>query len=150
MYKRQDNELAFLSGATSNIQDQIDAIITGDLNLTPNRATETDANGDLIASAVTNTELSYPDGVTSSIQAQLNGKEPSVALPVNKALITDGSGGLLTSSTTDTEISFVSGVTSSIQTQLDGKEPTITSPTDLSIKGLTITCLLYTSPSPRD
>ena len=69
-----DTELSYLSGVTSNIQTQINNI-SFDLNLTPNRAVETDANGDLISSVITNTELNYLDGVSSNIQTQLNGKQ---------------------------------------------------------------------------
>jgi len=44
-------------------------------NLTPNRAVITDTGSSrLMSSIVTNTELSYVSGVTSSIQAQLNSK----------------------------------------------------------------------------
>lgn len=45
--------------------------ITG---LTANRALVSDANGHPAVSAVTNTELGYLDGVTSGVQAQINGK----------------------------------------------------------------------------
>lgn len=46
-----------------------------DINgLTANRALISDASGKLSYSAVTSTELGYLDGVTSSIQTQLNGK----------------------------------------------------------------------------
>jgi len=68
-----DTELSYLSGATSNIQTQINNI-SFDLNLTPNRAVETDANGDLISSVITNTELNYLDGVEGNIQTQLNNR----------------------------------------------------------------------------
>jgi len=42
--------------------------------LTASRATETDASGFIIASAVTSTELNYLTGVTSAIQTQLDSK----------------------------------------------------------------------------
>lgn len=42
--------------------------------LTANRALSTDASGFLVASAVTDTELGYLDGVTSAIQTQLDAK----------------------------------------------------------------------------
>lgn len=42
--------------------------------LTANRALSTDASGFLVASAVTDTELGYLDGVTSAIQTQIDGK----------------------------------------------------------------------------
>ena len=44
------------------------------INLTPNMAVISGADGGLEASAVTATELGYLDGVTSAIQTQLNGK----------------------------------------------------------------------------
>lgn len=47
--------------------------ITGS-NLTANRALVSDANGKVGVSAVTSTELGYLDGVTSSVQTQLNAK----------------------------------------------------------------------------
>lgn len=42
--------------------------------LTANRAVATDANGEIVASTVTDTELGYVSGVTSSIQTQLDAK----------------------------------------------------------------------------
>lgn len=45
--------------------------ITG---LTASRALATNSSGQVVVSAVTNTELSYLDGVTSAVQAQLNNK----------------------------------------------------------------------------
>ena len=45
--------------------------------LTANRALISDASGHPAVSTVTNTELGYLDGVTSSIQTQLNGKAAS-------------------------------------------------------------------------
>ena len=45
-------------------------------NLTASRALVSDANGDVSASAVTDTEVGYLDGVTSSIQTQINNKLP--------------------------------------------------------------------------
>ncbi len=46
-------------------------------NLTANRALVSNASGKVAVSAVTATELGYLDGVTSGIQAQLNGKAAS-------------------------------------------------------------------------
>lgn len=43
-------------------------------NLTANRALISDSSGKVTVSAVTSTEVGYLDGVTSSIQTQLNGK----------------------------------------------------------------------------
>lgn len=48
--------------------------------ITAARAVESDANGQLVASAVTSTELGYVSGVTSSIQTQINTKATQAAL----------------------------------------------------------------------
>ncbi len=71
--------LGYLSGLKSNAQKQIDDILTRLDNiklggLTKNRAVTTDANGDLIASTVTDTEIGYLSGLTSNAQTQLNAK----------------------------------------------------------------------------
>jgi hypothetical protein len=55
---------------------------------------------------VSNTEISYLDGVTSNIQSQLDNKQAIV------------------SNVSDTEIGYLDGVTSSIQTQLNTKAST--------------------------
>jgi len=57
--------------------------------LTINRATETDASGVLIASAITNTELNYLDTVSSNIQTQLDAKIPE-ALTSAQILVGNG------------------------------------------------------------
>lgn len=65
-----------LSTAQSTLQGNIDDkqdIIT----LTGARAVVSDVSGKLAVSAVTSSELGFVSGVTSSIQTQLNGKQPS-------------------------------------------------------------------------
>jgi hypothetical protein len=47
--------------------------------LTASRAVITDASKNLVSSIVTDTELGYLSGVTSSVQSQLNGKEPTIS-----------------------------------------------------------------------
>lgn len=79
-------ELNYVDGVTSNIQTQLNAkqatitgaatTITGS-DLTTGRALISDANGKVAVSAVTSTELGYLDGVTSAIQAQIDGKAAS-------------------------------------------------------------------------
>lgn len=66
-----------------------------------------------VAGAVTptHTEINYVDGVTSSIQTQLDGKVAQATFP--------NVGGTVTP--THTELNYVDGVTSALQTQLDGK-----------------------------
>lgn len=65
------------------------------------------------------TELGYLDGVTSSVQTQLNAKQAVV------------------SGVNDTEIGYLDGVTSAIQTQLDAKALASSGTlTDAVVKGL--------------
>lgn len=80
---------------------------------------------EVATSNVTVTELGYLSGVTSAVQTQLNGKEPSISLTVNRAVASDGSGKLTTSTTTATELSYLNGVTSAVQTQLNTKQVTL-------------------------
>ena len=63
-----------------------------------------------VVSGVSDTEIGYLDGVTSSIQTQLGNKQDKV------------------SNVSDIEIGYLDGVTSAIQTQIDTKAP-IASPT---------------------
>lgn len=139
-------ELGTLSGVTSSVQVQIDSkqsTITGaastvvSSNLNPLSVVVTDVNGKLIADPnVTTTEVGYLDGVTSSIQTQLNGKQQTLTgaattiansnLTTDRVIVSDGAGKVSASNTTSTEVGYLSGVTSSIQTQLDGKQATVT------------------------
>ena len=48
-------------------------------NLTASKALQSDGNGDVSASGVTNTELGYVSGVTSAIQTQLNALSTSIS-----------------------------------------------------------------------
>lgn len=65
-FSQQDNNTTYtFNGAVSTIKDS---------NLTASRALVSDANGKVAVSAVTSTELGYLDGVTSSVQTQLDGK----------------------------------------------------------------------------
>lgn len=64
---------------TTALQSKQDKIVGGastitDDNLAANRALVSDGNGKVAVSNVTNTELSYLDGVTSNVQTQLNKK----------------------------------------------------------------------------
>lgn len=69
-----------ISTATQTALNGKQATITGgastitSTNLTANRALVSNANGKVVVSDVTSTELGYLDGVTSNIQTQLNGK----------------------------------------------------------------------------
>lgn len=75
-----------------------------------------------VVSGVSSTEIGYLDGVTSSIQNQINSKA-DIASPTftgNVTLPSTTSIGNVSS----TEIGYLDGVTSSIQTQLNGKAAT--------------------------
>lgn len=81
-----DNEIYLTPNNNSDIQTQLNskqATITGaattitSSNLTASRALVSNSSGKVAVSAVTSTELGYLDGVTSSIQTQLNAKAPS-------------------------------------------------------------------------
>lgn len=72
-----------ITGAATTITDD---------NLTVNRALISNSSGKVAVSAVTSTELSYLDGVTSNVQAQLNGKQPTIT--VNGIIQGDGAGNL--------------------------------------------------------
>ena len=61
-------------GAAASSHTHTGTSITG---LTANRALISNSSGQIAVSAVTSTELGYLDGVTSSIQTQLNGKAAS-------------------------------------------------------------------------
>jgi hypothetical protein len=82
-------------------------------------------------SAVSATELSYLDGVTSAIQTQLNGKAAS-SHTHTVSQISD-----LTA--TATELNYVDGVTSNVQTQLNGKAPTSHTHTVSQLSDTTVT-----------
>lgn len=61
-------------------------------NLTASRALVSNSSGKVAVSSVTLTELGYLDGVTSNVQAQLNGKQPKIT--VNGIVQGDGAGNL--------------------------------------------------------
>jgi len=99
--------------------------------LTANRALASNATGDVVTTEVTDTELSYLDGVTSALQTQLDGKQATITggatsitdtnLTANRAVASDGSGKVAVSAVTSTELGYVSGVTGAIQTQINAK-----------------------------
>lgn len=124
------------------------AILAQGLELgTTDRAVITDASGKVIAAGVTSAELGYLSGVTSGLQAQLDGKVPtsrtingkaltsditlsatdigaapsSGTLAASRALQTSTNGEVEVSNVTVVELSYLSGVTSAIQDQIDGK-----------------------------
>lgn len=75
-----------------------------------------------INNAVTPTdeELNFVDGVTSSIQTQLDAKQTQIDAKLAASRFPNVSGDV---TPTHTELNYVDGVTSAIQTQLDAKAP---------------------------
>lgn len=71
---------------------------------------------------VSSTEIGYIDGVTSSVQTQLNDKAPIVSPTFTGTVVLPSTTSIGTVSST--EIGYVDGVTSSIQNQIDAKAPT--------------------------
>ena len=135
-------EFATLDGITTgvSIQSQIDgkqATVTGAAssittsNLTASRALASDSSGKVAVSSTTASELGFVSGVTSGIQSQLDGKQPTITgaattitssnLTASRAVVSDSSGKVAISATTATEVGYLSGVTSSVQTQISSK-----------------------------
>jgi len=84
---------------------------------TPLRAIKSNKLGQLIPADTTDVELEYLDGVTSSIQTQLDTKEDTIALTGNRAVASDSDGALVASDVTDTELDRLDGIVSDIQTR---------------------------------
>ena len=86
--------------------------------------------------SISNTEFQYLNGVSSSIQTQLDAKQSTItgsastidteSLTANRAVISNGSQKIAVSDVTDTELGYLDGVTSAVQTQIDSKQATIT------------------------
>tara|TARA_Y100001973_G_scaffold79717_1_gene117189 strand:- start:208 stop:3930 length:3723 start_codon:yes stop_codon:yes gene_type:complete len=154
-------EINYVDGVTSNIQTQLNAKQGSATDLTTLSSCQTNAasalaaltqaeiqilDGATVSSAELNvldgipntlsaTELGYVDGVTSSIQNQLNAKQPLDAELTELATMSSGTASSLADLTgteaaildgatlTVTELNYVDGVTSAIQTQIDAKQP---------------------------
>ena len=160
-------ELGYVHGVTSAIQTQLNgkqATLTGGAttiassNLTANKALVSNSSGKVAVSSVTSTELGYVSGVTSAIQTQLNGKQPTLTggattiassnLTKNRTLVSDDNGKVAVSSTTSTELGYVHGVTSAIQTQINSKQATITGgATTIASSDLTVSRALISNSS---
>ena len=89
------SELEYVSGVTGSLQPQLNskqATVTGaatsvvSSNLTSSKALVSDALGKIAASTTASSSLAYLDGVTSSIQSQLDGK---LSRNVNTWLVSD-------------------------------------------------------------
>lgn len=112
--------------------------IIGTAALAASKALVTDANGKLATSAtVTAAEIGYLAGVSSAIQTQIDGKEPSfTVLPtskggtgngtptINRVMVSDGTGKIGASATiTTTILGYISSLSGDIATLLGAKAP---------------------------
>jgi hypothetical protein len=136
-------------GSTNIADGSVTTVKIADLNVTAGKLAATlDLSGKTItfptgipatnigSGAVSNTEFSYLDGVTSALQTQIDSKQATITggattitssdLTVSRALASNGSGKVAVSAVTATELGYVSGVTSALQTQIDSKQATIT------------------------
>ena len=83
------SELQYLTGLDENIMSKFSAINTAfqnvqtNITLTPSKVAVSDAEGKLLASAISVAELGHLNGVSSNIQTQLNGKLGASATAVN-------------------------------------------------------------------
>lgn len=137
-----NGDIVYVTGYRYIGQTGVGGTITGgastiaSADLTVNRALISNGDGKVAVSDVTDTELGYLDGVTSGIQAQINGKQATITggattivsddLGVSLALVSDSSGKVAVSDVTSTELGYLDGVTSGIQAQIDTKQATIT------------------------
>ena len=158
-----NDDASFYTTITNLIAAKQDTItgaattITGS-NLTASRAVVSNSSGKVAVSAVTDTEIGYLDGVTSSVQTQLDSMQSQITggattvtdtdLTASRAIVSNSSGKLAVSDVTDTEVGYLDGVTSAIQTQLDGKQATITgAATTIDTEALTASKVLISDSS---
>jgi len=136
-------EIAYINGVTSSVQAQLDdklASATAASTYAPLVAPTFTGNVTLPASTsigdVSNVEIAYINGVTSSVQAQLDDKLASATAASTYApLVAPTFTGNVTlpastsiGDVSNVEIAYINGVTSGVQTQLDAKAP-LASPT---------------------
>lgn len=102
--------------------------LTGNQTLTNKALTSPTITGTIALPATTSignvsdTEISYLDGVTSSIQAQINTKSPSASPTFTGAVTLPATTSIGTVSST--ELGYLNGVGSNIQAQINGKANT--------------------------
>ena len=123
-------EIDFLTGATSNIQTQLNNKLLGD-GIAPAFQYVSDVSASLLNILTMNFQAPANDDNTHASSAKqikdaLDAKEPTVSLTANRALISNGSGGLAVSDITNTELGYLDGASSNIQTQITTNASAIT------------------------
>ena len=133
-YQTVDNMVDNLNSPDASTYPTTNAVSTAlagkqdTISLTADMAVVSNGSGALAASSVTSTELGYLSGVTSGIQAQLDGKQATVTgaastivsatLTADRVLISNATGMVAVSTVTPTQLGYLSGLTGSIQDQL--------------------------------
>lgn len=106
--------------------DLVDALFTANgtgtsvgLNVGVGKVLSIAGNVSANSTTLSPVELSYLDGVTSSIQTQINTKAPTASPTFTGTVVLPSTTSI--GSVSDTEIGYLDGVTSAIQTQLNAK-----------------------------
>ena len=109
---KDTNTTYTFNGAVSTIKDS---------NLTASRALISDNSGKIAVSDVTSAELSYLDGVTSSVQTQLNAKLDKTTYEWNKEFVAGSNGAISLGryNIYDSQLTF--DITSTTNQSLSGK-----------------------------
>ena len=128
-----------LAAGLATKQDKITgaASVIASQNLDPDKVlVSSPTTGKVIVSSTTAAELGRLSGVSSPIQAQLNGKQDTISgaastitgtnLTANRVLVSNASGKVAASGVLPSELARLSGVTGDIQTQLNSKQDAIT------------------------
>lgn len=121
-----DAKQATITGAASTITSS---------NLTANRALISNGSGKVAVSDVTNTELSYLDGVTSNIQTQLDGK--SSTSHTHKYAGSSSVGG---SATSAVKLDTVTAGDANTPVYFSGGKPVACTSLDLNTSGSSASC----------
>lgn len=142
-------ELGYLNGVTSNIQDQLNGVmtdalqngyifigdatdhaaakaVTGDITITSAGVTSISAgvivDADINASAaITRSKTAAGTAYRVLANDSSGVMSENAAITASRAVASDANGQLVASTTTATELGYVNGVTSAIQTQLNTK-----------------------------
>jgi len=141
-------EIGYLDGVTSAVQGQIDAKLataTAASTYAPLASPTLTGTVTLPEStsigSVSNLEIGYLDGVTSTVQGQIDAKlATATAASTYAPLAAPTFTGNVTlpestsiGNVSNLEIGYVNGVTSAIQTQLDAKQPVVANVSDVEI-----------------
>lgn len=88
-----------------------------------------------ISSTVDATKIGYLNGVTSSVQDQIDSKAPAANPTFTGSVVLPGTTSI--GNVSDTEIGYLDGVTSSVQTQINAKAPSANPTFTGTVSGIT-------------